>query len=106
MNPTIASNNDMVDPVAPLLQPEQMAEAEAPIQQDTEKLSGQPTIGANRVPAEVLINYLAAGQTIQDFLDDYDAVTEAEALAVLSIVRQAILDGMLTGVRLRDEHTF
>ncbi|MGE0128380.1 MAG: DUF433 domain-containing protein [Blastocatellales bacterium] len=79
------------------------AEAGAPIQQSQEKLSGHPTIGSKRVQADVLINYLAAGRTIHDFLTDYDAVTESEALAVLGVIKQAILDGMLTGVRLRDE---
>ena len=79
---------------------------DAPIQQDPEKLSGHPTIGAKRVPADVLINYLASGQTIHDFLSDYDAVTENEVLAVLGVIKQALLDGELTGVRLRDEDPF
>src|SRR5438876_749332 len=79
---------------------------EAPIQQDPEKLGGHPTIGSNRVQADVLINYLANGATIHDFLADYDAVTEEEVRAVLSVIRQAILDEMLTGVRARDENTF
>lgn len=83
-----------------------LALADAPIQQDSEKLSGHPTIGAKRVPADVLINYLASGQTIHDFLSDYDAVTESEVLAVLGVIKQAILDGELTGVRLRDEDPF
>jgi uncharacterized protein (DUF433 family) len=79
---------------------------EAPIQQDSEKLGGRPTIGAKRVPADVLINYLAGGQTIHDFLADYDAVTEDEVLAVLGVIKQAILDGGLTGAELRDEDSF
>src|SRR5688572_20655222 len=70
-----------------------MSLPDAPIQQDPEKLSGHPTIGAKRVPADILINYLAGGQTIHDFLRDYDAVTETEALAVLGVIKQAILDG-------------
>ena len=78
----------------------------APIQQDPEKLGGHPTIGAKRVQADVLINYLAAGRTIQDFLDDYDAVTQDEVLAVLSVIKQAILDGTLTNVQVRDEDSF
>ena len=80
-----------------------MPPPDAPIQQDPEKLSGHPTIGAKRVPADILINYLAGGQTIHDFLSDYDAVTENEVLAVLGVIKQAILDGELTGIRLRDE---
>jgi uncharacterized protein (DUF433 family) len=83
-----------------------MSLSDAPIQQDPEKLSGRPTIGAKRVPADILINYLAGGQTIHDFLSDYDAVTEDEVLAVLGVIKQAILDGELTGIRLRDEDPF
>lgn len=78
----------------------------APIQQDPEKLSGHPTIGAKRVQAEVLINYLAAGHTIDDFLADYDAVTKDEVLAMLGAIKQGLLDGLLTGVRLHDENSF
>jgi uncharacterized protein (DUF433 family) len=83
-----------------------LAQTDAPIQQDPEKLSGHPTIGAKRVPVDILINYLAGGQTIHDFLSDYDAVTESEVLAVLGVIKQAILDGELTGVQLRDEDPF
>ena len=79
---------------------------DAPIQQDSEKLSGHPTIGAKRVQADVLINYLAAGRTIQEFLEDYDAVSKEEVLTVLSVIKQAILDGVLTNVQVRDEDTF
>ena len=79
---------------------------DAPIQQDAEKLGGHPTIGAKRVQADVLINYLAAGRTIQDFLDDYDAVTKDEVLVVLSVIKQAILAGTLTNVQVRDEDSF
>ena len=78
----------------------------SPIQQAPDKLRGMATIGAKRVPAAFLIDYLAGGQTVQEFVDDYDAVTEAEALAVLAIVKQAINDGALTGMQVRDEDTF
>jgi uncharacterized protein (DUF433 family) len=80
------------------------AQMDTPIQQDPEKLSGHPTIGAKRVPADFLINYLADGQTIHDFLNDYDAVTESEVLAVLGVIKQAILSGELTGVQLATDH--
>ena len=79
---------------------------DTPIQQDPEKLGGHPTIGAARMQADVLINYLAGGYTVDEFLADYDGVTKQEALAVLGVVKQAILDGMLTGVPLRDEDSF
>jgi uncharacterized protein (DUF433 family) len=79
---------------------------DAPIQQDPEKLGGHPTIGAKRVQADVLINYLATGRTIQDFLADYDAVTKDEVMAVLQVVKQAILDGKLTNIQVRDEDSF
>lgn len=89
-----------------LERPQLIPLASKPIQQDPDKLSGMATIGAKRVPAAFLVDYLAGGQTVQEFVDDYDAVTEAEALAVLAIVKQAINDGVLTGMQVRDEDTF
>lgn len=92
--------------ILPLPASESAPVPNTPIQQDPEKLGGHPTIGSVRMQADVLINYLASGSTIDEFLDDYDGVTKEEALAVLGVVKQAILDGMLTGIPLRDENTF
>lgn len=76
-----------------------------PIQQDIEKLGGQPTIGSKRVQVATLIDYLSDGLSLSDFYRDFPAVTEAEAQAVLAVIKKAVNDGMLTGVELTDEDT-
>ncbi|MGH9753283.1 MAG: DUF433 domain-containing protein [Blastocatellia bacterium] len=106
MSITVDLSNEVSEAAGQQARSALMNGTEAPIQQDPEKLGGHPTIGAKRVQADVLINYLARGRTIRDFLNDYDAVTEEEALAVLGVIKQAILDGMLTGAQLRDEDSF
>jgi len=103
MNQTIEVLRDTESPL-PLLTLDEPSET--PIQQDPGKLGGQPTIGGKRVPAETLINYLLSDGSVGEFLEDYDAVTTEEALAVLRVVRQAIRDGLLTNLRVQDEDSF
>lgn len=77
-----------------------------PIQQDDEKLGGQPTIGGKRVQVATLIDYLSDGLSLADFYRDFPAVTEEEVQAVLAVIKKAVANGMLTGVELTDEDTF
>ncbi|MCI0525345.1 MAG: DUF433 domain-containing protein [Acidobacteria bacterium] len=78
----------------------------APIQQNPNKLSGSPTIGDYRVHAETLIDYFAEGLTLNNFLEDFDGTPKEDALAVLGVIRQAIRDGMLTGITVREENAY
>ena len=41
---------------------------------DSEILSGTPVFLGTRVPVKNLFDYLEAGDTIDNFLDDYDSV--------------------------------
>ncbi len=83
-----------------------VAEITAPIQQNPNKLGGDPTIGDYRVHAETLIDYFAEGLTLNDFLEDFEGTPKAYALAVLSVIRQAIRDGLLTGIVVREENAY
>lgn len=75
----------------------------APIQQDPEKLGGSPTIGKYRVHAETLIDYLVSDAALAEFLEDFEGTPKEDVLAALSVVRQAIRDGLLTGIEVRPE---
>ena len=77
--------------------------ATVPIQQDPEKLGGQPTIGGQRIQAATLIDYFADGLSLQDFYQDFPSVTEEEAQSVLAVIKKAIATGMLTGIQISDE---
>lgn len=74
-----------------------------PIQQNSEKLGGQPTIGNKRVQVTTLLDYLSDGLSLADFYRDFPSVTEAEAQAVLAVIKKAVTDGTLTGIELTDE---
>ena len=79
------------------------AVATIPIQQDAEKLGGQPTIGSKRVQVATLIDYLSDGLSLADFYRDFPAVTQEEVQAVLAVIKKAVMNGMLTGIELTDE---
>jgi len=81
-------------------------ETAAPIQQTPNKLGGAPTIGDYRVHAETLIDYFAEGLALADFMEDFEGTPRGVVLAVLSVVRQAIRDGMLTGITVREENAY
>ncbi len=81
-------------------------ESAGPIQQNPRKLGGSPTIGKYRVHAETLIDYFATGLKLDDFMEDFEGTPKEEVLAVLSVVRQAIRDGLLTGMTVRPETAY
>ena len=43
---------------------------------DPEILSGMPVFKGTRVPVKNLIDYLEAGDSLEDFLDDFPSVTQ------------------------------
>lgn len=70
--------------------------AKPPITRNPERLGGTPTIAGTRLPVTTLIDYLSAGCTVQEFLDDFEgAVSEQQVQAVLAKVREALAEGWL-----------
>ncbi len=56
-------------------------------------LGGTPVFAGTRVPVRTLIDYLEAGDRLDDFLEDFPTVTHEQALEVLELARNAILTG-------------
>jgi uncharacterized protein (DUF433 family) len=50
-------------------------------------LSGNPVFAGTRVPVRTLIDYLAAGERLDDFLDDFPTVSRAQATGVLELIK-------------------
>jgi uncharacterized protein (DUF433 family) len=46
-------------------------------------LGGTPVFAGTRVPAQTLLDYLKAGETIDDFLDGFPSVTREQVIAFL-----------------------
>lgn len=53
------------------------------IHSDPEVLGGAPVFAGTRVPLRALIDYLEAGDSLNEFLDDFPSVTREQAVSVL-----------------------
>jgi uncharacterized protein (DUF433 family) len=65
---------------------------ESVIVSDPEILGGTPCFRGTRVPFDSLIDYLEAGDTLDEFLDDFPSVTRTAAIAALEEAK-ALLSG-------------
>ena len=61
------------------------------IQRSPDILSGIPVFAGTRVPVKTLIDYLEAGDRLEDFLQDFPTVTREQAAAALKIAKEALL---------------
>jgi uncharacterized protein (DUF433 family) len=57
---------------------------------DPEILGGTPVFVGTRVPATTLLEYLEAGDSLDEFLDDFPSVGRDRAVAVLEIFRAVL----------------
>jgi len=53
------------------------------VRSDPEILGGTPVFVGTRVPVQALIDYIEAGHSLQEFLDDFPTVTRELAVAAL-----------------------
>ena len=59
---------------------------------DPERMSGAPCFDGTRVPIKNLFDYLAGGESIDEFLEGFPGVTREQAEAVLDLARQNLLE--------------
>lgn len=59
---------------------------------DPEIMSGEPVFVGTRVPFRNLIEYLAAGDSLEKFLDSFPSVTREQATAALELAGDALSD--------------
>jgi uncharacterized protein (DUF433 family) len=48
-----------------------------------EIMGGTPVFASTRVPVQTLLNYIKAGESIDDFLDGFPSVTREQVIALL-----------------------
>lgn len=58
---------------------------ESVVRCDPEILGGTPVFAGTRVPIKNLVDYLAAGDPLERFLDHFPSVTRTQAVAALKI---------------------
>jgi uncharacterized protein (DUF433 family) len=54
-------------------------------------LGGTPVFAGTRVPVQTLFDYLEEGDTLDEFLDDFPAVTREHAVQVLEKMKETFL---------------
>ncbi len=70
-----------------------MATGRSVIHSDPEILGGTPVFIGTRVPVRTLLDYLEAGRTLDEFLDDFPSVTRKQAVAALEEAKQVLISG-------------
>jgi uncharacterized protein (DUF433 family) len=61
------------------------------IRRSRDVLGGIPVFAGTRVPVQSLIDYLEAGQTLGEFLEDFPTVNREQVIAVLEQVKETLL---------------
>ena len=61
------------------------------IEVDPERMSGVPCFTGTRVPVTHLIDYLEAGDSVDEFLNDFPTVTRDQVLSVLEHMKERLL---------------
>ena len=59
--------------------------------QDPDIHSGEPVFRGTRVPFQTLLDYLEAGDTLDQFLEQYPGVTRQQAIAALEEAKALML---------------
>ena len=67
-----------------------MSNSKAPVQQSDDILGGALVFAGTRVLVHTLIDYLSAGDTIDEFLDDFPSVSREQVIQVLETTEQAL----------------
>ena len=58
------------------------------VHSDPEILGGTPVFVGTRVPVKTLYDYLEAGDSLGEFLNDFPSVTREQAVAALELARE------------------
>jgi uncharacterized protein (DUF433 family) len=66
-------------------------QADQLINRDPDILGGMPVFRGTRVPVQNLLDYLAEGQALDAFLDDFPAVTREQAVDVLEVLKRVLV---------------
>jgi uncharacterized protein (DUF433 family) len=72
-----------------------MLEDSSVISTSPDVMGGTPVFAGTRVPVQTLLDYLKAGESIDDFLDGFPTVTKAQVIALLEEAgKQLVGSGM------------
>lgn len=61
------------------------------VHSDPDILGGTPVFVGTRVPVHTLLDYLEAGDSLREFLEDFPSVTREQAVAALELAKQMLV---------------
>ena len=62
-----------------------------PIHSDPEIMGGTTVFVGTRVPVQTFVEYLEAGDPLDEFLTDFPSVSRAQAIAVLELAKELLV---------------
>jgi uncharacterized protein (DUF433 family) len=65
------------------------------ISRSPDVMSGTPVFAGTRVPIQTIIDYLAGGHPLDEFLDDFPTVRREQALELLQRVKEMLTDAQI-----------
>ena len=63
------------------------------IVRDERILGGTPVFRGTRVPVSTIIDYLKAGDTLDEFLEQFPTVEREQAVALLELLKRDLIGG-------------
>ena len=69
--------------------------AEAVISRSPDIMSGAPVFAGTRVPVQSLLDYLAGGHPLDEFLDDFPTVRPEQAVELLRRLNETLKDAQI-----------
>jgi uncharacterized protein (DUF433 family) len=64
------------------------------VSRDPEVMGGTPVFRGTRVPVQTLIEYLEAGETIDEFLEGFPSVTREQVIAFLEAAKDKLVQSV------------
>lgn len=61
------------------------------IHRDPDILGGTPVFVGTRVPVKTLVDYLEAGDCLDEFLDHFPSVSREQAIAALELAKEMLV---------------
>jgi len=58
-------------------------------------LSGTPVFVGTRVPVQTIIDYVAGGHSLDEFLDDFPTVRREQALELLEQIKSQLINAQI-----------
>ena len=65
------------------------------ISRSADIMSGAPVFAGTRVPVQTMIDYLAGGHPLAEFLDDFPTVRRDQALELLQRVKEMLASAQI-----------